>query len=251
MTEAIKTSLVTGGTRGIGSEIADVLRNRGDEVITVSRGKLDDKNHISTDLSSKKQINEMSKRIKTKYIDNMIFCHRYRGNKWRKEFQISLDAVHYIIENLRKNLTSNTSIVIIGSNASRFIANEQSLAYHTTRAALESLTQYYAVHLGDQGARCNCVLVGGTLIKPENAEFFTKKNLVKELIEDIRPLKKMGDAKDVAYLVEFLCSDKASFITGQSIFVDGGLSVVSQESLARKLKNLQHSNDANKKLKAK
>ena len=47
----------------------------------------------------------------------------------------------------------------------------------------------------------------------------------------------MGDAKDVAYLVEFLSSDKASFITGQSIMVDGGLSIVGQESIARKLKS--------------
>ena len=166
---------------------------------------------------------------------------------WRKEFQISLDAVRHIIENLSNNLTGNSGIVIIGSNASRFIADNQSLAYHATRAALESLTQYYAVHLGDQGARCNCVLVGGTLIKPENAEFFTKNNPVRQLVEEIRPLRKIGDARDVAYLVEFLSSDKASFITGQSIFVDGGLSVVSQESLARKLKNLQHSNDTIKK----
>ena len=56
----------------------------------------------------------------------------------------------------------------------------------------------------------------------------------------------MGNAKDVAYLVEFLCSDKASFITGQCILVDGGLSVVSHESLARKLMNLQHPNNSKK-----
>ena len=126
----------------------------------------------------------MSRRIGKKHINNLIFCHRYRGDNWRKEFQISLDAVHYIIENLSKNLTSNTSIVIIGSNASRFILDEQSLAYHATRSALESLTRYYAVHLGAQGTRCNCVLVGGTIIKPEKVlenfflkSFFLIKNL--------------------------------------------------------------------------
>ena len=54
----------------------------------------------------------------------------------------------------------------------------------------------------------------------------------------------MGIVKDVAYIVEFLCSDKASFITGQSFLVEGGLSVVSHESLARQLMNLQHSNNS-------
>ena len=251
MDKDIKTSLVTGGTRGIGSVIAEVLRDRGDHVITLSRGEINDENHISVDLSSEKQISKMSKKMGKKRINNLIFCHRYRGDKWRKEFQISFDAIHHTIENLNKNLTDNAAIVIIGSNASRFILDEQPLAYHATRAALESLTRYYAVHLGDKGTRCNCILVGGTIIKPENEDYFTKNNPVRQLLEEIRPLGKMGDAKDVAYLVEFLSSDKASFITGQSIMIDGGLSVVGQESLAKKLTNLLHPNDTIKKRKEK
>ena len=251
MTEAIKISLITGGTSGIGSVIADVLSDRGDQVITVSSRNLNDENHISVDLSTEEKISQISRRIGKKRINNLIFCHRYRGDKWRKEFQISLISVHHIIENLSNNLTSNASIVIIGSNASRFILDEQTLAYHATQSALESLTRYYAVHLGARGTRCNCVLVGGTIIKPENADFFTKNNPVRKLIEEIRPLRKIGDARDVAYLVEFLSSNKASFITGQSILVDGGLSVVGQESLARKLKNLRNPNDIIKNLKEK
>ena len=251
MGEQIKTSLVIGGTHGIGSVVSEVLRDRGDRVITLSRREKSDENHISVDLSSEKQISQMSKKMGKKPINNLIFCHRYRGDKWRKEFQISLDAIYHIIENLNKNLTKNAAIVIIGSNASRFILDEQPLSYHATRAALESLTSYYAVHLGARGTRCNCVLVGGTIIKPENADFFTKNNSVRQLIEEIRPLGKMGDARDVAYLVEFLSSNKASFITGQSIMVDGGLSVVSQESIARKLSSLQHPSDTFKNLKEK
>ena len=204
MDEDIKTSLVIGGTGGIGSVVSEVLRDRGDQVFTLSRRGRNDKNHISVDLSSEKQISQISKKMGKNRINNLIFCHRYRGDNWRKEFQISLDAVHHIIDNLSKNLTGNAAIVIIGSDASRFILDEQPLAYHATRAALEILTRYYAVHLGARGTRCNCVLVGGTIIKPENADFFTKNNSVRQLIEEIRPLGKMGDARDVAYLVEFL-----------------------------------------------
>ena len=239
MAEAIKTSLVTGGTRGIGSVIADVLRDREDHVITVSRRKINDENHISVDLSLEKQISLISERIGTKRINNLIFCHRYRGDRWEKEFSISLDAVYHMIESLKAKFTPKSSIVIISSNASQFVFQEQSLAYHATRSALENLTRYYAVRLGTQGTRCNCVLPT-TVIKPENKDFFSSDNPVTQLIKDITPLKRVGDARDVAYLVEFLCSDKASFITGQSIFVDGGLSVVGQESIARGLKGLSH-----------
>ena len=71
----------------------------------------------------------MSKRIGKHRINNLIFCHRYRGDKWRKEFQISLDAVHHIIDNLSKNLTGDASILIISSIASRrLILDEQLLA---------------------------------------------------------------------------------------------------------------------------
>jgi len=239
--ESIKTSLVTGGTRGIGSIITEELRDRGDRVITVSRRKLNDKDHISVDLSSKKQISKIAGKVGSKTINNLIFSHRYRGKSWQKEFQISLDTVHNVIELLKNHLGYESSIIIISSNASRFILEEQSLAYHATRAALENLTRYYAVDLGTRGIRCNCI-IPTTVIKPENKDFFTSDNPVKQLIEDITPLKRMGDATDVAHLVQFLCSDKASFITGQSIFVDGGLSMVGHESIARRLKDLPHSN---------
>lgn len=239
MTEAINNSLVTGGTRGIGSVIVEVLRDRGDRVITVSRRQMNDENHVSMDLSSIEDISSLPSRISSVDIHNLVFCHRYRGDNWDDEFKVSLEGVYHVIENVKK-LASLSSIVIIGSNASRYVFEEQSMAYHASRAALENITRYFAVKLGPQGTRCNCILPGGSIVKPENMEFFSEDNPVRELIEEIRPIKKMGNAKDVAYLVEFLCSDKASFITGQSFLVDGGLSVVSHESLARQLMDLQH-----------
>ena len=82
MTEAIKNSLVTGGTKGIGSVITEVLRDRGDRVITISRGEINDENHISVDLSSKKQIYKLVRNLSSTTINNLVFCHRYRGKSW-------------------------------------------------------------------------------------------------------------------------------------------------------------------------
>ena len=63
--------------------------------------------------------------------------------------------------------------------------------------------------------------------------FLKKNNVDRKLIEKITPLGRMGDAQDIADLVEFLTSDKSTFITGTIIPVDGGLRLVSQEQIAK------------------
>ena len=232
-------SIVIGGKTGIGRSIVEVLSVRGDEVYTFSRRKSNDKNHITIDLISKTSIKKIEDLLSNKLIDNLIFCHRYRGDDKKREHQITVEVVSEIIETLKDKFKKNSSIVLLSSSASNLIYDEQSLEYHTSRAALESLMRYYSERLGAQGIRCNCVLPG-TLIKEENKNFFTKNNPVTKLIKDITPLNDIGKSEDIANLVEFLCSLKASFISGQSINVDGGLSVIAQESLARRLKDLKH-----------
>ena len=70
--------------------------------------------------------------------------------------------------------------------------------------------------------------------KPENKSYFSKKNNIeRKLMEKITPLRRMGDSQDVADLVDFLTSDKSTFITGTIIPVDGGLRLVSQEQIAK------------------
>ena len=100
--------------------------------------------------------------------------------------------------------------------------------------------RYYAVMYGHKMIRCNCILPS-TIIKPENEEFFLKNNNIREMIERITPLGRMGSSEDIANVIDFLCSDKSSFITGNLFYVDGGLSMVGQESIARDLLGLKHS----------
>jgi 3-oxoacyl-[acyl-carrier protein] reductase len=223
----IKTTLIVGGTRGIGSVIKEVLSDRGDDVYTASTSSSNDTHHLKINLPHQFSISIEKK------IDNLIFTQRYRGNNWELEFDISVKSVDIVINALKEKLSDNASIVILGSNAGHFVVDGQSAAYHATRAALEGLSKYYACVLGPSGTRCN-VILPTTIIKPENQQFFTKTNEERKMIEQITPLRRMGTAKDIANAVAFLCSDKSSFITGQSIYVDGGLSLVGQESIARK-----------------
>jgi 3-oxoacyl-[acyl-carrier protein] reductase len=111
--------------------------------------------------------------------------------------------------------------------------HDQNATYHYTRGALDTLVKYYACTLGKKKIRINCIQPT-KIFKPENKSYFLKKNnFDRKLIEKITPLGRMGDAQDIADLVDFLTSDKSTFITGTIIPVDGGLRLVSQEQIAK------------------
>jgi len=221
-------SLIIGGTRGIGQVVGAFLRNRGDIVHTVSRSKIGSKFHICCDIIEDCSV--IPDAIQS--VDNVIFMHRYRGDNWDDEFNITVKGVDNVIKSIMPRFSKNVSIVILSSNASHFVVNEQSAEYHSSRAALEGLMRYYAVKFGPKHIRANCILPS-TIIKPENKDFFSPDNKIRKMIEKITPLRRMGNADDIANLIDFLCSDKSSYITGNLFYIDGGLSLVGQETIAR------------------
>ena len=134
---------------------------------------------------------------------------------------------------MKEKLSKNSSIIIINSIAIKTIVDDQPQRYHVIRGGLEQLTKYTAIKLGKNGTRVNSILVT-KIIKPENKNFFLKKNNdVRKMMEKITPIGRMGSAEDVAYLVEFLTSDKSNFLTGLTIPIDGGTHLLSQESITK------------------
>lgn len=234
-----KISLVVGGSKGIGSVISKCLKSRGDDVYILSRNNSNKNSFIKGDLFDERSLKiSLEKRFKNKKIDNLVFSQRYRGDSWVDEFKVSLFSVESIIKFLKKKFNKNASIVIISSVANKTILHDQSSQYHITRGALEHLVRYYAVSFGKSKIRFNCVMPT-KIIKPENKNFFNRspKGIkIKKLIKKITPLNEMGTAKDIGYLVEFLTSFKSQFITGQSFVVDGGASLLSQESIINIIK---------------
>ena len=229
-----KTSIIIGGTKGIGSVITKKLKDRGDKTIIFSRNINKKIKNQKLDLIDKNQIKDtFSNNPKLNKIDNLIFSHRYRGNNAQEDYQISLHSVEQIIDLMKDKLSKKSSIIIINSIAIRTIVDDQPQRYHVIRGGLEQLTKYSAIKLGKNGTRVNSILVT-KIIKPENKNFFLKKNnSVRKMMEKITPLRRMGDAEDVANLVDFLTNDKSSFITGLSIPIDGGTHLLSQESITK------------------
>lgn len=248
-----KHFLIIGGTRGIGKEIVKNLQIKNYTISVVGRtlpsphNKSNKNVHYwSTDLSDEKNISKTIDAIRKKNgnISHLIFCQRYRGKEddWNGELNVSLTATKTIIERTTHHFddTDEKSIVIIDSLSGYLIGVEQPLSYHVGKAGLRQLARYYAVVLGPKGIRVNCISPC-TILKAESKHFYLHNTKLMNLYKHIIPLGRMGTAKDISDIVEFLCSPSSSFITGQNIIADGGLSLLSQDTLARDLGQIKKS----------
>lgn len=230
-----KTSLIVGGNRGIGLAILNILKKRGDNVFCVSRSRVNNKNSISADINTPEGLEKIKNTFKNKKINNLIFSQRYRGFNSLEEFKVMVESTNNIIKIFENNFFKNSSIIVLSSIATSTIVHDQNATYHYTRGALETLVKYYACTLGKKKIRINCIQPT-KILKTENKNYFLKKNNSdRKLIEKITPLGRMGDAQDIADLVDFLSSDKSTFVTGTTIPVDGGLRLVGQEYIAKHL----------------
>jgi NAD(P)-dependent dehydrogenase (short-subunit alcohol dehydrogenase family) len=125
------------------------------------------------------------------------------------------------------------SIVNI-SSVHGLLAAERSAVYETCKAAVIGITRAMAVDFGPDGVRVNAVCPGAIVTEVNDEDFMSDRRRVR-LTEKLYPLRRVGRPADVAAAVRFLLSAEASFITGHTLVVDGGLSVQLQDSLAHRV----------------
>ena len=123
---------------------------------------------------------------------------------------------------------------MVSSVFSKHVGEGQLASYHVAKAGLDQLMRYCAVSLGAKGIRSNGV-TPFTFLKDESKSFYMNNEPLMNLYNSIIPLQRMPTTEDSANTIEFLCSPRAAFLTGQNIVVDGGLSLVWPETLARRL----------------
>ncbi len=245
---ARKHSMIVGGTKGVGRELAGILASEGQLVSAIGRspgtfpefpgggqviGFAGDVEHPDELLASLKgHIATHGK------VSSLVFLQRYRGkgDAWTGELTVSMTATKTLIEGLAAEFApdGDRSICVVTSNASTFVARNQTLAYHTSKAALKQMARFYAVKLGAQGIRVN-IVSPCTFVKAESAAFYQGQTALQEMYAKITPLARMGTAREVAETVAFLCGPKSSFVTGQELAVDGGLSLMLQDAMAREV----------------
>ncbi|MEN3043652.1 MAG: 3-oxoacyl-[acyl-carrier-protein] reductase [Candidatus Hydrothermales bacterium] len=236
-----KVSIVTGASDGIGRSIAITLCKYGAKVIGLGRNeeKLKETfSHIDRgffykcDLSKKEDIenfiNEIVKKEEKVDIlvnnagitrDNLII--RLKEEDFTQVVEVNLKAIFILSREIARIMLKQKSGVIINiSSVVGLMGNAGQVVYSLTKGGIVSFTKSLAKELGGRNIRVVAVAPG--YIETKMTEMLPDE-IKKRYIESI-PLKRAGKPEEVAELVAFLASDKASYITGTTVVIDGGMS---------------------------
>jgi NAD(P)-dependent dehydrogenase (short-subunit alcohol dehydrogenase family) len=239
--------LVVGGTKGIGRAVARRLADDDQTVSVIGRSRparVSDQPRTKSwaaDVADLPLLRATLDEIVGTQgpLSGAILLQRYRGGEddWAGEIGTSLTATRELIEwagEHFEDLGHGKAVVVVSSIASVYVASEQPVSYHAAKAAMSQMVRYYAVSLGRRGLRVNAICPG-TIVKEESKAFYAEHPEIERVYRDIVPLGRMGTSEDVAELAAFLVSARAGFLTGQNIVLDGGVSLQSHESMARRV----------------
>lgn len=244
-----KTTLVIGGARGIGAAVSTTAAKAGSNVVwtclnipadlDASEALLEkcrengvEAFYEKVDCTDESATADLVKKVMEKWgrIDNLVHCAGYTSpvpmldldiKEWRRVLDINLTGAFISVKSVIKSMITREggAIVLIGSAA--IVAGGGGRAdYVSGKAGLEGLNRAVTKEFASRGIRCNIVhpsLIATELLKQRYPD--EKERL--KVAEGV-PLGRLGQPEDIANAVVFLLSDMASYITAQSIFVDGG-----------------------------
>ena len=214
-----KIAVVTGGANGIGKCIAGEFRKNGAEVCVIDKVE---GNHYVGDISDKKDLEEFADHVIGKYghvdylINNALPLMKGISDCTYEEFQYALSvgvtAPFYLSKLFLPYFREGGSIINISSSRDR-MSQPQTESYTAAKGGISALTHALAVSLAGK-VRVNS-------ISPGWIDTSYKKYEGSDAVQ--QPCGRVGDPRDIANAVLFLCSDKAGFITGENICIDGGM----------------------------
>lgn len=237
------TAIITGAAKGIGKAIAERLAKDGFFVLLVDIDKLcgeeatasigtDKAAFYLADITDEIQVKSLFDSIEKKYgsIDVLINnAGIIRDNMiWNMEaadfdavININLKGTWLMCREAAKKMKQQSSGSIINISSRAWLGNAGQTNYSASKAGVIGLTRALALELGKYNIAVNAVAPG--LIDTPLTQKLSKEILEKLIMA--QPTKTMGRPDDVANVVSFLASEKTGFITGQTIYVDGGKSI--------------------------
>ena len=215
-----KVVIVTGGTQGIGKCIAEEFRKQGALVEVID--KQEGLDHFVGDLANKYAIEEFTKLVIEKYgkvdfiVNNALPLMKGIDECSYEEFEYALKvgvtAPFYMVKLLKDHLAEGASIVNISSSRDR-MSQPQTESYTAAKGGIAALTHALAVSLAGK-ARVNSISPGWI---DTDYKVYEGPDAYQQ------PAGRVGNPLDIANMVLFLCSEKAGFITGENICIDGGM----------------------------
>ena len=228
---------ISGASRGIGNSLAKYFAEKNYIVIGTSRSdfEFDIKSEslipIKLDITCREDIKKCYEDLKDKNMlpnilinnagitSDQIFL-RMKDDEWDNVISTNLTGVFNLTKVFIKNMIKNRYGRIINiSSISGLMGNPGQVNYSSSKSALNGFTKSLAKEVGSRNITVNNVAPG--FIDTDMTAFIDEE--AKENIVETIPLKRFGTVNDVSELVYFLSSDNASYITGQTISVDGGL----------------------------
>jgi len=234
-----RTALVTGAARGIGLATTEVLVEQGWQVAMLDRDReelskvAEGRDHafpIYRDVSIISDVEAAIAEVldRAGRLDGLLNnagvadfgpIEDTSFQRWRTVMETNLDGVFLMSQAATPELKKAKGAIVNIASTSGLRASTLRVAYGTSKAGVQALTQQQAVELGEYGIRANCICPGPVRTKLAMAVH------TKEIIDayhDAIPLNRYGAEREIAEVIAFLLSDKASYVSGQIIAVDGG-----------------------------
>ena len=233
-----KTALVTGGSRGIGKAIAAELAEAGATVVVGYQSAAEEAEAVAAEIGGRavqadvsdpdearrlvEEAGDVDLLVNNAGITRDGLLMRMPDDDWRAVLDTNLGGVFHTCRAASRGMLRRRSGSIVNlSSVVGVHGNPGQTNYGAAKAGIIGFTKSLARELGSRGVRANVVAPG-----------YIDTRLTQELPDELKqamlqntPLGRFGDPKDVAGAVRFLCSDEASFITGEVLLVDGGLGI--------------------------
>jgi meso-butanediol dehydrogenase/(S,S)-butanediol dehydrogenase/diacetyl reductase len=236
---AKKLALVTGAARGIGLATTKLFLQDGWRVAMIDRDApalaeaaqgLEDATPVVCDVSDPVQVEKMMGEVTAgggrlnALVNNAGVAdfgpiEETDFARWREVMETNLNGVFLVTQAATPALKAARGAIVNIASISGLRASTLRVAYGTSKAGVMQLTRQQAAELGEYGVRANCICPGPVKTKLSMAVHSPE---IIAAYHDAIPLNRYGSEEEIGNVIVFLCSDKASYVTGQIIAVDGG-----------------------------